>query len=343
MKLGRPVSDIDVRPRYPTPTGSPKHSGRRLPSEKDIREAELSAHEYSYPDLPILRKEADQPAPPDITTLPRRHAGRKQRWNRERSDSPLGKRSLSVQYWNGRKQENPIQRKNVSMKVRLYESQGQESESEYEEYLYPEPSPKQSTQKYFFQPKPSLTHKPDILKKAPVQSNSKNISHVDNARNFLSVNLQRKIEIAGKPSPRPWKPQTQQPSSINSPSEYVDMGNFKGISLSSENGRPVGTVKLRPVGKVVGKVAPSFEKIKEVQQISFKTAFNDFSVTELVVCLRKCGLWEMAEICQAEKLDGAFVSEMSSKELKEFNLTPLQAMKLNKVKSGWRPVTTQLL
>ncbi|XP_062570886.1 uncharacterized protein LOC134232908 [Saccostrea cucullata] len=336
MKLSPVTSDIDSRPPHDLPAGSPKRSKtKRLPSEQEIRAAELS-HEYNYPDLSLLKKEVHQPPPPDITTLPRSHAKRKR--NGERcGGSQLG-RSLSDLCTNSRKYANP--RKNVSMKAKLFENPDEESESE--EYLYPTPSPKQP-EKQFFPPnsKPPLANKPSFLKKSPAHVTAmNNINHVNKARDFLSTNLQRKLEIANKPSPRPWKPQEQQPTNMNNPPDYVDMGNFRDISLSSEKGKPVGTVMLRPVGKV----APSFEEIKtEVQQISSKTNFSDLGVTELVACLRKCGLWEMADVCQAEKLDGAFINELSVKELQEFKLTPLQMVKLNKVKSGWRPVTTQLL
>lgn len=342
-KLGRPVSGTsDLSPNG---TGNPKRSGtKRLPSNQEIQEA---MHDYNYPDLTLLGPEISLPPPPDISTLPNRHPKRKQalRNGKRSSDYPMGKRSFSVPGINDRSQQVQLPRKrtNVSMKARLFERK--DSDSESEEYLYPKPSPK-LIQKRFIPPnsKPALASKPTPRKTEPVSVKPNaaiSANRSDNVRGYLSSSNSPKPFEFPNATPRPWKPSAQkQISTINSPPEYVDMGTPENIPVVSKTDQSVANVKLRPIGKVVGSKASGSEE-SEVKHMTTDKLFHELSVVELVACLEKCGLKEMAEVCQTEKLDGSFISQLSPEELQELNLSPIQVMKLNKVKSGWRPKTSQ--
>lgn len=336
MKLGRPVSATGDENQ----NGSPKQSGnRRLPSNQEIQEA---THDYNYPDLSLLQRDVNLPPAPDISTLPKKNMKRKQALrNGNKLNYPMGKRSFSVPGTNDRRQDAPITRTNVSMKARLFERK--DSDSGSDEYLYPKASPKQ-TQKRFIPPssKPPLVNKPFHVKTMTDNGTkaASNANHVGNARTFLASNLPTSLKFSNT-SPRPWKPPSQlKISNINNPPEYVDMENSELISLNPGKEKLVETPKIKPVGKVVGEKVP-ISRESEVKQFSSDKLFNQLSVVELVDCLRKCGLAEMADVCQSEKLDGSFISQLSPEELQELNLSPIQIMKLSKVKSGWRPKTSQ--
>ncbi|KAK3091528.1 hypothetical protein FSP39_020542 [Pinctada imbricata] len=63
------------------------------------------------------------------------------------------------------------------------------------------------------------------------------------------------------------------------------------------------------------------------------------SVEDLVLNLQQCGLVEMAKICEEEGLDGTFLNDLTTDELKEeFHLNSLQSKKMEKIKNGWRPL-----
>lgn len=336
VKLGRPFSAAGDGNR----TGSPKQSGnRRLPSNQEIQEA---AHDYNYPDLTLLQRDVNLPPAPDISTLPKKNMKRKQALrNVNKLNYPVGKRSFSVPGTSDRRHDVPITRTNVSMKARLFERK--DSDSGSDEYLYPKASPKH-TQKRFIPPssKPPLVNKPFHIRVVPENGTKAeiNANHVGNARSFLASNLPPSSKFSNT-SPRPWKPPSQQKiTNINTPPEYVDMENSEVISLNPGKEKSFETPKIKPVGKVVGEKVP-ISREPSVKQFPSDKLFNQLSVVELVDCLRKCGLAEMANVCQSEKLDGSFISQLSPEELQELNLSPIQIMKLSKVKSGWRPKTSQ--
>ena len=70
-----------------------------------------------------------------------------------------------------------------------------------------------------------------------------------------------------------------------------------------------------------------------------KPRFISMSVEDLVFHLNQCGLKEMAKVCEDEGLDGTFLNDLTTDELRdEFHLSSLQTKKVEKIKGGWRPL-----
>ncbi|KAK3612655.1 hypothetical protein CHS0354_042177 [Potamilus streckersoni] len=70
--------------------------------------------------------------------------------------------------------------------------------------------------------------------------------------------------------------------------------------------------------------------------------FRSLSKRELVKYLEKCGLHNLAAVCEKEKLDGYFLEKYVNDEdlmLEPFFLTLFQIKKLRAIINGWRPIS----
>ncbi|KAL3868992.1 hypothetical protein ACJMK2_041730 [Sinanodonta woodiana] len=70
--------------------------------------------------------------------------------------------------------------------------------------------------------------------------------------------------------------------------------------------------------------------------------YRSLSKRELVKYLGKCGLHNLAGVCEKEKLDGHFLEKYINDEdlmLEPFFLTKFQIIKLRAVLNGWRPIS----
>lgn len=67
--------------------------------------------------------------------------------------------------------------------------------------------------------------------------------------------------------------------------------------------------------------------------------FADLSVEELVERLNICGMVNVANICQAEHLDGDYISKLSREELTKdpFHLSDFHLKKMERIKADWVP------
>ncbi|XP_063403177.1 uncharacterized protein LOC134687106 [Mytilus trossulus] len=67
---------------------------------------------------------------------------------------------------------------------------------------------------------------------------------------------------------------------------------------------------------------------------------KDMSVEELVACFRFCKLDILADLCEKEAFDGNIFGSLSDEQLQSepFNLRPVDLIKVQSVKNGWRPI-----
>ena len=73
--------------------------------------------------------------------------------------------------------------------------------------------------------------------------------------------------------------------------------------------------------------------------------FLGYTVEEVVDCFEECALYQLADICKAEKLDGEYFRSLSDEDLTKepFCLTCFHISKVRKIIAGWRPKRTPVV
>lgn len=92
-----------------------------------------------------------------------------------------------------------------------------------------------------------------------------------------------------------------------------------------------------PRGKQIARVQPSFDEAREKQ--TTKKMFKDLNCQELVDRLKFCGLSEIANMCQTERLNGAFFDNLSDETLRDtMDLKGIQLAKFKQMRDeNWVP------